>query len=105
MLDYSEEEKTRIEAEKERANKRDRELSDIKKILEIPEGRRFLWRLLSEARIFNTCFNNDPLIMASLEGRRDMGLFVLSEITTVNKNALSKIQSEFYSEVGKVKRG
>jgi hypothetical protein len=106
MLDFDadeiQEKKDRIDEERKKI--RERDLSDIKKILDLPEGRRFLWRVLSEAKVFISCFNDNNTTMAYLEGRRDVGLFVLNELTTANKNALSKIQNEYFSESGKNKR-
>lgn len=89
--------------EEARNKKRERELSDVKAILELPEGRRFLWRVLSDAKVFASCFHEKESYMAYLEGRRDVGLFVLNELTSANKNALTKIQNEHFSESGKKK--
>jgi hypothetical protein len=85
------------EIKKEREREKEKERDDLKKILETPEGRRFLWRLLSEARVFTSCYSVNTNDTYYLEGKRDIGLFVLKEITEVNKNALAKIQNEYYS--------
>lgn len=84
---------------------RDRQLKDVEKVLELPEGRRLLWRILEESRIMATCFSDNTHTMAYYEGKRDIGLFILNEATTVNKNAFSKMQNEYFSELGKNKRG
>lgn len=98
----SEAEKLKIEAEYKKI--RARQLDDIKKVLELPEGRRFLWRILEEGRVLSSCYHDNSQTMAYYEGKRDVGLFVLSELTSVNKNALGKIQNEHFSEMGKNKR-
>lgn len=103
MFDENEEQENKLKEEKKKI--RDRELEDIKTVLELPGGRRFLWRILTEARILGSCFHDDSQRMAYYEGRRDVGLFVLEELTKANKNALSKIQNEYFSEIGKTKRG
>lgn len=102
MFNDSREEREKLDAEHKRI--RSRQLDDIKKILDLPEGRRFLWRLLEEGRILSTCYHENSQTMAYYEGKRDVGLFVLNELTSVNKNAFGKIQNEHFSEMGKNKR-
>jgi hypothetical protein len=66
---------------KDLARGRRREIDDLKKILELPHGRRLLLRLLAHAGIMRTSFAGEaPLAMAFAEGRRHEGLFLLSEI-------------------------
>ena len=43
-------------------------------------GRRFLWRMMGRCRVFEPVFNTHGGVMNFNEGRRDCGLFLLSEI-------------------------
>ena len=93
---YSTEENEKLEKDAERIRKRD--LGDIRKILSIPEGRRFFWRLLSEAGIFRSSFTGDSLQTAHNEGRREIGLIFLKDINAANPSSFAQLQREFVSE-------
>lgn len=60
--------------------KRDRELRDVHHVLSTREGRRFYWRYLCECRIFQSSFNNSGSVTYFNEGKRDVGLKLLSEM-------------------------
>ena len=85
------------EAEYQRLHKR--RILDIAKLLKQPEFRRFIWHILSEAGIFRASFTNNSLNTAFLEGKRDLGLALLSDIDTANINAIFQIRQEFVSEL------
>ena len=73
---------------------RDRERSDIKKVLDRSEGRRFIWRILSEAGIYRSCFSTNALEMARLEGKRDMGNFIIQDVLSAKPDALEIMRRE-----------
>lgn len=72
----------------------DRCIDEMRKLLAHPGNRYFLWRLLSECRIFQTISNADPTHMAILSGGRDKGLWVLDWIMRADPKALTLIQQE-----------
>jgi len=78
--------------------KRDRELSDIRKIVSMPEGRRFIWRVLSEAGIFRSSFTGSSSTFF-LEGSRNQGLWVLRDLTEAKSDAFNQMLQENYSEI------
>jgi len=53
--------------------KRQEELSDLRKILSMPEGIRFFKRFFDEAKMFQSCFTGNSSTYHN-EGRRDLGL-------------------------------
>lgn len=76
-----------------------REMLDIKKILELPQGRRFIWSLLTKCHIFRSSFNYNTKQEDFDEGERNIGLFVLGKVNEANKEAFSQMQSEYVSEI------
>ena len=94
----SREVKKQADAEAEYQRLRKRRILDIAKLLKQPEFRRFIWHILSEAGIFRASFTNNSLNTAFLEGKRDLGLALLSDIDTADINAIFQIRQEFISE-------
>ena len=58
---------------------RERELADLKLVMESTEGRRFIWRLLDRAGVFRTSFTGNSTSFFN-EGQRNMGLIVLADV-------------------------
>jgi hypothetical protein len=79
--------------------RKDRDISDLKKVLGDVEGRRFVWRILSESGIFRGSFNANALAMAFNEGKRDIGLLVIGEINGNVPQRLFQMQGEFASDM------
>ena len=82
----------------EAKRKRVRDLNDLRMVLKTPEGRRFIWKILSNAGIFR-----DPFTLNSNEtsyglGRRRIGLDLLIDLNDAEPLAFAKLQSEFISE-------
>lgn len=58
---------------------RERELHDMRTVMESVEGRRFVWRLLSQAGVFRTSFTGNSTTFFN-EGMRNMGLIVMADV-------------------------
>jgi len=58
----------------------EQERADFKWLMGSAQGRRFVWRVMSRCRVFAPVFNTHGGVMNFNEGRRDTGLFLLSEI-------------------------
>ena len=76
------------EAEQRRQSRRDEEalereieLKQLAQILADEGCRDFLWRLLSRCHVFQTSYDRNFGDMARKEGERDVGLWLLNEIT------------------------
>lgn len=76
-----------------------RRTDDIKKLLKSPEFRRFIWSILSETGIFRASFTNNSMNTAFLEGKRDVGLWLIKDIDEADTNALFQIRQEYISEL------
>lgn len=72
--------KRKEESNRVEKRKRERELSDLRAILSIPEGRRFIWRILEDARVFASCYDRHNGDMSFYEGKRDLGLMVWRDV-------------------------
>lgn len=85
----------KITAEQKRA--RQKEIDDVKKVLEKPEGRRIFWRLLSKCGIFRNSFNLNSNQTGFNEGQRNIGLDLLNDINEADITAFAKMQNEYLS--------
>jgi hypothetical protein len=65
-------------------NEADQELEDVRKILDTEHGRRFLWKYMAECGIFQSIMRTDQWIYF-LEGKRSVGLKMLAEVMTADK--------------------
>ena len=102
MEDLINKERSESKEEKQR-RRRERDLNDIKKVMSIPEGRRFVWRVMSETRAFH-----DPYVPGDTGygttrnvGRSSLGLWLLGELVKAEPEAFIKMQNEHASEVGR----
>ena len=94
LIDTTKQDKQQDKAKR----KRERELSDIRFILKSPEGRRFYWKLMSDARVFHSSFNGDTSGTMFNEGRRSIGLDILNDLLEAKPETFSQMQQEYASE-------
>lgn len=78
--------------------KRETKVYDLRKVLETPEGRRVIWRVMELAGIFHGSFNQNALTMAFNEGKRDVGLVFIGEINANMPQRLTQMQNEYASD-------
>lgn len=96
-----EEEAVRNVADKEKINesaakikrKRTLELDDLRRILDTDFGRRFVWRLLSRARVFETIWEPSAKIHYNA-GQQDFGHFIMAELVECKPDALVQMMNE-----------
>lgn len=104
MIDLDDEiESKRKEIKELRKRERSREIEDVKKVISSAEGRRFLWRLMSESGVFRASYTGDSKTFFN-EGKRDIGLLVLREVNTAKPSAFAQMQNEFLNEQEKKKK-
>jgi hypothetical protein len=82
---------------------KDREVEDLKKLLSIPEGRRYIWKLMSSAGVFRTSFTGNSTTFFN-EGKREIGLMVISEVMAASPTAFAQMQNEFTNEQKKISK-
>ena len=71
-----------------------RERNDIEFLLSSPQGRRFLWKLLSGCGIYELSYITDSDMTAFNEGRRSVGNNILADILDVNPDGYSALIKE-----------
>ena len=74
--------------------RRMRENEWLKDILSKEGGRNFVWRLLIQCGVYHTSFTGDAPHTFFNEGKRQIGLWALTEIDEADKFALLKMQEE-----------
>ena len=73
--------------------RREQDKEDLKEILLSPGGRRFLWKILSECRIYDISFTGD-VWTAFNEGKRQIGLRLIEDIFDASPNAYTEMRLE-----------
>lgn len=76
---HDDDEDQRLAAEAQ-AEARRLEIEDIQWLMAGKQGRRLMWRLLAEAGVYRTSFNNSGSVTAFNEGKRQIGLILLGEV-------------------------
>ncbi|MFU8927761.1 hypothetical protein [Acinetobacter puyangensis] len=94
-------EKKALDAEAERQQ----ELNDLKSILATEHGKRFIQRILDRAGIHQPTYGSGGNIsdFAFMEGRREMGLFILGEVTQADNNAWIDMQRNKHEQLENLK--
>lgn len=99
MKNYNTGDETQVKERKTKLQiERENELADLKAILGLAEGRRFLWRLLSFTGVYRETFALNALSMANAEGLRKAGLWLLTEITDADEDRLLQMMRETRKE-------
>jgi hypothetical protein len=71
------------------------EQDELRRLLDNPSFRHFLWRLWAQSRMWDTISHVDnPLAMAVDSGKRDIGLSVFAEIEQARPEIYSVIMRE-----------
>lgn len=69
-------------------------IDDLLWLMSDKRGRRIVWRLLSEAGIYQLTFTGDALTSAFKEGQRNQGLKLVAQITQHCPDRFSEMQKE-----------
>lgn len=81
------------EQKQKEQNLRKTEIEDVKSILSTEHGRRFFFRYLTICGVFKSSFTGSSETYF-LEGRRDIGLRLLSDINESNPRAYAALMEE-----------
>lgn len=80
-------------ATKHEKNDENRFREDMQTVLSSKQGRRILWRLIEECRVFESIYDPGNRVYY-LAGRRDVGAMVMSWITNTSEDALIMMMKE-----------
>lgn len=81
------------EAARKEKYRRDVDLEDVKTLLGLPQGRRFIWRLLKQTKVFESVWSPSAQIHYNA-GRQDFGHFIMGEVVKANPDALVQMMKE-----------
>ncbi|ENQ9168731.1 hypothetical protein ACERQS_001055 [Klebsiella pneumoniae] len=79
MTDFDEEE-LRIQNERKKHDLEQREKDDIKFVMDSEQGRRVIWGVLEQGKVFSACFAGDPQVTAFNEGQRNLALALFQRV-------------------------
>ncbi len=86
---------SQVQKKKTKAQLRRMQENDwLKDILSKEGGRDFIWRLLIQCGVFTTSFTGDAPTTFFNEGKRQVGLWLLTEIDEADKQAIALMQKE-----------
>lgn len=74
------------EAKKKEKLRKTQEREDLRTVLALPAGRRFLWRLLEHCKVFGSVWHASALIHYN-SGIQDVGHFLMEEIEEADRAA------------------
>lgn len=84
-----------VDANKRRAAiERENAQADLRFITMDPRGRRWLWKLLVSCNIYASCFDTNGSIMSKNEGRRDVGLGLVLELSQLDPALIYQMAQE-----------
>lgn len=97
-------EKNLTEDQKREKRLNDRKLSDMRFVLKSAEGRRLLWSLMEEAKIFHGCYvhGDNGYGTTYNSGRQDQGRILLNRILEAKPEAYLQMQNEHASEAKRI---
>jgi hypothetical protein len=78
-------------------------LSDMRKILSLAEGRRYVWYLLEKCGVYTQSFSLNTLQMAHNEGQRFIGIALLSDVELAKPGTVNQMMSEAMSKKNSAK--
>lgn len=93
-LDLAGQERTAARSAEEERLAREKEVSDLRWVMSNKQGRRFMWRLLGRAGIYQSSFSSDSAVMAFNEGNRNAGLQQLNDIMEVCPERYAEMMNE-----------
>lgn len=85
------------QAKRAKVTERQRELDrlgDVKELMSRPWGRRFAWRFMREAFVFDSIATNDGNLAFRCLGRRDMGLMLLKDVQATSPDEYALMVKE-----------
>lgn len=79
----------------ERRRRAEKQIADARKVIELPEGRRFVDLILEETHVFVSTFAGENThVSAHEEGKRNIGLLILKLILAAKPSILEQLARE-----------
>lgn len=93
-LDTEANERARLEEVKRKQAARETEIEDIKWLMGVAQGRRFILKRITDAGVFKPSFHSDPMVMSFNEGQRNDGLRLLNDVVTHSPDGYALMMQE-----------
>lgn len=91
-VDEAESREQSEQAQREQAkHQSQQQAEDIKWLMATAQGQRFLTRLLEETAVFRTAFHTSGQVMALNEGRKQIGYWLIGELTAHTPDAFTNL--------------
>ena len=74
--------------------RRQREVEKLGQMLKDKDNRAFVWRILENCGVYHTSFTGNDATTNFNEGKRQIGLMILEELSEVDPSAFSLMQRE-----------
>ena len=82
------------DVEKENKRKIAQERLDLKFVLSHPQGRRVIWKLIEECKVFHSVWDQSLAVINWNEGKRHVGLMLMDWLNEVDPAILYHIAME-----------
>lgn len=82
------------EAKRQSKFSREQELDDVRQLLKLPAGRRFLWRFLERCGVYKSSYDPSGSRVYFNEGERNIGIMLLAEITQADPESYVSMMLE-----------
>lgn len=96
--------KKQKEAEEKYQREKKLRISDLRKVLSTPEGRRTIWNELVRAKVFAPSFSLNSIQMGFNEGERAVGIALLTDLMEAKPEAFYQMWSENYANEQSTKK-
>ena len=67
--------------------------AELEALINTPGGAYLVWRILHECGVYNVAGTIEPQHLAFHEGRRSVGLWLMSEVMTIDERLYSKVRN------------
>lgn len=74
--------------------RKEKDLEDLKYILQSFQGRRLFWRILGHCQVNSSIFNTNALVQSYNSGKQDVGHFIMGEVIQADEDAYLKMMKE-----------
>ncbi len=78
----------------DKKTERQQELMDVKEVMKLPSGRRFMWRLLSKCGIWRDGIGRTDQMTYVFAGRRQVGLETMHSILDIDNGLWNQMLEE-----------
>ena len=94
MTDVWDDEQPTAEQQKRQRELAERDAEDIRQVMSTESGRRVVWSVLEQGKVFASTFAVDPCVTAFNEGQRNLALALFSRVMTVCPEQYLKMADE-----------